>query len=105
MEPTYNDVTLYRVWDSDYEGYSVVFSCDPLQPDEVGYLWLLTRDQQPSADMLDDIHTRMADYGFDTDKLVRTTQNGRMSTVLNVIIMMNEEINLLLMVHNTWITI
>jgi len=69
------DVRNYAVVETDYTGYSFVYICDQyLGLFKVESLWLLTREQTPSAEFVQAAYSRMTELGLPVQILKETPQ-------------------------------
>jgi len=68
----------YRVLATDYENWALVYSCDNFMIARSEYIWVLTRDQQPSeAYVLEALNTLKAKVPtYDQTQIRRTLQGG-----------------------------
>ena len=66
----------YRVVDTDYENYAIVYDCSPFPVIKKESLWLLTRKQWPDQSLVSWAYRRMRSLGLPVDKLARTSQTG-----------------------------
>ena len=74
----------YRVLDTDYENYSVVYSCTPYLFFKDENVWILTRARTPDASIMTTaqniVKTKLPKYSFDNFK---KTQQGSMCQYLH----------------------
>jgi len=73
--------TNYSVAKTDYEHYSIVYTCKDDDKEEDGsakikFLWVLTRERNIAADVAEKIYKDIEDAGFDTKPLLKTKQTG-----------------------------
>lgn len=68
----------YRVLATDYENWALVYSCDNFLIAKTEYIWVLTREQQPSeAYVLQALNTLKAKVPtYDQTQIRRTLQGG-----------------------------
>lgn len=76
----------YAVLDTDYDNYSIVASCTIFNQN--GYVWVLTRQQNPDVELIETLKNKTASMGFDTTDLIYSYQgpkcNEQFFTLLNV---------------------
>jgi len=65
----------YFVVDTDYTSYSLVYNCSPKLFLKKESLWLLTRQQTPSAAFVKWAYSRMESLGLPVSSLRKTEQN------------------------------
>merc|ERR1711936_1184646 len=72
--------TNYSVAKTDYEHYSIVYTCKEGQADDgyakIQFLWVLTRERIISPIVAEMIYQSLEKYGFDTKPLILTKQLG-----------------------------
>ena len=75
-QPVKSNTTNYRVLETDYESYSLVFSCSNVLKDKlkIEYLWILTRQQFPDEQMIKNLYEKLARLNFNTNMLWQTRQ-------------------------------
>jgi len=67
----------YRVVDTDYDTYAIVYDCSPsLLFFKKESLWLLTRQQRPSKYLVDRAYRKMRELGLPVGALAKTPQTG-----------------------------
>jgi len=67
----------YRVVETDYDNYSLVFSCRDLAHIVYAeFAWILTRDPQPDPNTISRLKTTLASYNVDVSKFQVTNQTG-----------------------------
>jgi len=65
----------YNVVDTDYDSYSVVYSCSSvLFFFKAEFLWILTRDQIPSDELITEVEAKIKAAGLDPSGLEKTDQ-------------------------------
>lgn len=68
----------YRVIDTDYENFALVYSCDTYYVAKTEYIWVLTREQNPDDSIiysaLQTLKARVPDY--DQTQIRRTKQDA-----------------------------
>ena len=64
----------YLIVDTDYENYSIVYSCDP---NDMQYLWILARTPSISTELVIELlgKARSALPNFDFNNLIEDDQN------------------------------
>ena len=79
-DPDASDRENYTVMDTDYENFSIVYSCKPIWWGFASqeYLWILTRDPEPTDEYIDSlvkqiIEQKLPDYEF-YENTVKTPQ-------------------------------
>ncbi|XP_011177881.1 apolipoprotein D [Zeugodacus cucurbitae] len=76
VSPAYNVSSNYWVLSTDYTNYSVVYSCQPTQDDSHSIIvWILTRAQQPSAELIEKAENVLTSNGVSLSQLVVTNQS------------------------------
>ncbi|XP_078581230.1 apolipoprotein D-like [Branchiostoma floridae x Branchiostoma japonicum] len=65
----------YWVVDTDYDNYSIVYSCNYFLVNRVEFLWILARDRALPAGTMSSILQKIESYGIDSTKLVDTVQD------------------------------
>ena len=59
----------YTIAGTDYDNYSIVYSCSPFYGGGFEMLWILARERELSDDMMskiiDEIHDKIPSYDFD----------------------------------------
>ena len=63
----------YAIVDTDYDNYAIVASCPRFFGKE--YLWVLTRDHQPSRQYISKLKNITSVMGFKSDELINSYQN------------------------------
>ncbi|XP_050327293.1 apolipoprotein D-like [Bactrocera neohumeralis] len=77
VSPAYNVSSNYWVLSTDYTNYSVVYSCQPTQDDSHSLVvWILTREQNPSAELIAKAKDVLTSNGVSLSPLVVTDQSG-----------------------------
>jgi len=70
--------TNYNILDTDYDSYAIVYSCSPkffgLLKSE--FLWILTRERNPSASVIQNAMAIIEGQGIDTNRLKLTRQTN-----------------------------
>ena len=60
----------YKIMDTDYDTYALVYACEP---DEIAYLWILSREPTLDQDIIDSLNAqaaeRLPNYDFSKVKL------------------------------------
>ncbi|GFR61433.1 apolipoprotein D-like [Elysia marginata] len=56
----------YFIQETDYENYSVIFSCDELIGFNIQFAWILTRNRGVAPSNLSDLEQKLEDAGVDT---------------------------------------
>ncbi|KAJ8923849.1 hypothetical protein NQ315_010431 [Exocentrus adspersus] len=64
----------YWVLETDYTGYSVVWSCVEYGPISTRFAWVLTREQNPSTEVLDKAYAVFDKQNLDKELLLDTDQ-------------------------------
>merc|ERR1711997_1252938 len=64
----------YNVIDTDYETFSIVYSCNNYGFLKSEILWILTRPRFPSKYLIDHLYKKIRRLGLDTRRLRRTDQ-------------------------------
>jgi len=71
--------TNYSVAKTDYDNYSVVYTCredEDSEEADIQFLWILTRERIIAPKVADMIYASLEAYGFDTEPLIKTVQVG-----------------------------
>merc|ERR1712126_657209 len=73
--------TNYSVAKTDYEHYSIVYTCKDENKEDDGsakieFLWVLTRERIIAPIVAEMIYQSLEAYGFDTKPLIKTVQTG-----------------------------
>ncbi|XP_018022291.1 apolipoprotein D isoform X3 [Hyalella azteca] len=66
----------YWVLDTDYNSYAVVWSCTSALIANIQFMWVLTRDPQPSEALVNKTLTIIRNKGLDPTRLSITDQNN-----------------------------
>jgi len=66
----------YRVVDTDYDSYAIVYDCSPFPVIKKESLWLLTRQQWPNQSLVQWAYRKMRSQGLPVSKLEKTVQTG-----------------------------
>ncbi|XP_075875865.1 apolipoprotein D-like [Nelusetta ayraudi] len=65
----------YWVLSTDYDNYSLVYSCTDLGVLHVEFAWIMSREPTMSEETLEDLHSTLASIGVNVDKLIATNQD------------------------------
>ncbi|XP_066295456.1 apolipoprotein D-like [Branchiostoma lanceolatum] len=65
----------YWVVDTDYDNYSLVYSCNYFLINRVEFLWILARDRALPEGTMNNLLQKLESYNIDTTKLVDTVQD------------------------------
>nr|XP_014103575.1 apolipoprotein D [Bactrocera oleae]XP_036225797.1 apolipoprotein D [Bactrocera oleae] len=77
VSPAFNVSSNYWVLSTDYNNYSVVYSCQPTQDDSHSLIvWILTRERIPSAELIARAENVLTSNGISLNQLVITDQSG-----------------------------
>lgn len=60
---------------TDYDNYSLVYSCTDLGILHVEFAWIMSREPTMSEETLEDLHSTLASIGVNVDKLIATNQD------------------------------
>eukprot|EP00090_Calanus_glacialis_P005188 TRINITY_DN13993_c0_g1_i1.p1 TRINITY_DN13993_c0_g1~~TRINITY_DN13993_c0_g1_i1.p1 ORF type:complete len:209 (-),score=39.58 TRINITY_DN13993_c0_g1_i1:135-761(-) len=66
----------YKVVDTDYDSYAIVYDCSPFPLIKKESLWLLTRKQNPDPKLVKWAYSRMRSLGLPVGSLQKTTQTN-----------------------------
>ncbi|RUS83608.1 hypothetical protein EGW08_008627 [Elysia chlorotica] len=67
----------YWVVDTDYDTYTLIFSCEPLTGlAHVNFAWILARNRTLDASVVQSLEGKLANFGVDTSKFRATDQSG-----------------------------
>jgi len=66
----------YKVVDTDYDNYAIVYDCSPKLVAKKESLWLLTRKQIPNPKLVKWAYKRMRTLGLPVGSLRKTPQNN-----------------------------
>merc|ERR1711942_70373 len=72
----------YWVLDTDYETFTVVYSCSNLLIYRKEFLWIMSRERTLSAETHQNIYKMLKDYGISTDALEKTNQDPNLCAIL-----------------------
>ncbi|CAD7014849.1 unnamed protein product [Ceratitis capitata] len=76
VSTSFNATSNYWVLSTDYTSYSVVYSCQPSQDDAHSVtVWILTRERQPSADLIAKAENILTQNGVSLSELTVTDQS------------------------------
>ncbi|XP_005105449.2 apolipoprotein D [Aplysia californica] len=65
----------YLVVDTDYDTYSVVFSCQQIGPFNLQTAWILSRNETAPAN-IDDLKNTLTSFGIDVSEFQETPQGN-----------------------------
>ncbi|XP_023332464.1 uncharacterized protein LOC111704458 isoform X2 [Eurytemora carolleeae] len=66
----------YNVVKTDYESYAVVYNCNQYPLIKTESLWLLTREQNPSQELVEQLYSEMREMGLPVDSFYKTEQSN-----------------------------
>lgn len=67
----------YDIWDTDYENYSLVYSCQLIPPfnKKIENVFILSRTKTLDSTILNKLKSKLSSNGFDLSQLSVTTQD------------------------------
>jgi len=68
--------TNYNVIETDYDQFSIVYSCNNYGFMKSEILWVLTRKQFPGKELIEYIYNKIKYLGLNTRRLRKTVQKG-----------------------------
>lgn len=60
---------------TDYDSYSLVYSCTDLGVLHVEFAWIMSREPTMPEETLEELHSTLSSIGVNLDKLVTTNQD------------------------------
>ncbi|XP_018785127.1 PREDICTED: apolipoprotein D-like, partial [Bactrocera latifrons] len=66
----------YWVLGTDYDNYAAVYSCKNLKIAHTETVWILTRERDPSEDIVRDAQDVLVSQGVSLDPMIVTDQSG-----------------------------
>jgi len=72
----------YLVLDTDYENYTVVYSCSNLLVTRLEFLWIMSRERTLSTENMEKIYTMLKGYGIKPKYLEAANQDEELCKVL-----------------------
>jgi len=72
----------YLVLDTDYDTYTVVYSCSNLLIARMEFLWIMARERTLSAENHQNIYKMLENYGIDTSPLEAANQDSPLCALL-----------------------
>lgn len=72
----------YFVLDTDYETFTVVYSCSNQLLTRKEFLWIMSRERTLSAENYQHIYEMLENYGIDTSNLETTNQDPTLCAIL-----------------------
>ncbi|KAM6990070.1 apolipoprotein D-like [Tautogolabrus adspersus] len=73
----------YWVLSTDYDNYSLVYSCTDLGVLHVEFAWIMSRQPTLSEETLEDLHSTLTSIGVKVDKLLTTNQDPALCSAMN----------------------
>ena len=64
----------YNIVDTDYQSYTIVYTCSEKLFLKFELLWILTRERNPSPQLIDSVEQKIKAAGIDTSRLKKTKQ-------------------------------
>merc|ERR1712212_180076 len=66
----------YNIIETDYDNYALVYGCRAIAGTKSEKLYVLTRDRQPSQEVIDEAYSGLTSRGIDTESLVQNPQTN-----------------------------
>ncbi|XP_068197109.1 apolipoprotein D-like [Antennarius striatus] len=73
----------YWVLSTDYDSYSLVYSCVDLGVLRVEFAWIMSRQPTLAEETTEELHSTLSSIGVNVDKLLTTNQDAAYCSVLN----------------------
>ncbi|XP_074545354.1 apolipoprotein D-like [Halichoeres trimaculatus] len=73
----------YWVLSTDYENYSLVYSCTDLGVMHVEFAWIMSRRPTLAEETLEDLHSTLTSMGVNVGKLLTTNQDPALCSAMN----------------------
>uniref|UniRef100_A0A8C2WX26 Apolipoprotein D n=1 Tax=Cyclopterus lumpus TaxID=8103 RepID=A0A8C2WX26_CYCLU len=74
----------YWVLSTDYDTYSLVYSCTDLGVMHVDFAWIMSREPSLPEETLEELHSTLSSIGVRVDKLLTTNQDAAYCSALNL---------------------
>ena len=68
---------------TDYDSYSLVYSCTDLGVLHVEFAWIMSRQPTMPEETLEDLHSTLSSIGVRVDKLITTNQDAEYCSAMN----------------------
>ncbi|XP_068427389.1 apolipoprotein D-like [Clinocottus analis] len=73
----------YWVLSTDYDNYSLVYSCTDLGVLHVNFAWIMSRHPTLPEETLEELHSTLSSIGVNVDKLLTTNQDAAYCSAMN----------------------
>ncbi|XP_056277517.1 apolipoprotein Da, duplicate 2 [Pseudoliparis swirei] len=73
----------YWVLSTDYDTYSLVYSCTDLGVMHMDFAWILSREPTLPEETLEELHSTLSSIGVRVDKLLTTSQDAAYCSAMN----------------------
>ncbi|XP_049888899.1 apolipoprotein D-like isoform X1 [Epinephelus moara] len=73
----------YWVLSTDYDNYSLVYSCTDLGVVHVEFAWIMSRQPTLPEETMEELHSTLSSIGVRVDKLVTTNQDADYCSAMN----------------------
>uniref|UniRef100_UPI0037E9A89D apolipoprotein D-like n=1 Tax=Semicossyphus pulcher TaxID=241346 RepID=UPI0037E9A89D len=73
----------YWVLSTDYDNYSLVYSCTDLGVLHVEFAWIMSRQPTMPEETLEELHSTLSSIGVKVDKLLTTNQDAALCSAMN----------------------
>ncbi|XP_031720916.1 apolipoprotein D-like [Anarrhichthys ocellatus] len=73
----------YWVLSTDYDNYTLVYSCTDLGVLHVDFVWIMSRHPTLPEETLEELHSKLSSFGVRVDKLLTTNQDAAYCSAMN----------------------